>query len=67
MQRICAEELAGRCDLEVIDLYEHPTLAQGEQIVAIPTLIKRLPKPLRSSLAAWPTKEILVGLDLKPR
>jgi circadian clock protein KaiB len=65
---ICAEELAGQCDLEVIDLYEQPTLAQGEQIVAIPTLIKKLPAPLRRFIGSMADKEkILVGLDLQPR
>jgi circadian clock protein KaiB len=65
---ICAEELAGQCDLEVIDLYEQPTLAQGEQIVAVPTLIKKLPAPLRRFIGSMADKErILVGLDLQPR
>ena len=65
---ICAEELAGRCNLEVIDLYEHPTLAQGEQIVAVPTLIKELPLPLRRFIGSMADREkILVGLDLRPR
>ncbi len=64
---ICAHELAGRCDLEVIDLYEHPTLAKGEQIVAVPTLIKRLPKPLRRFIGTMANREkLLVGLDLRP-
>jgi len=68
VSEICAEELAGRCDLEVIDLYQHPTLAQGEQIVAVPTLIKKLPEPLRRFIGSMADKEkILVGLDLRPR
>ena len=68
VSEICAEELAGRCDLEVIDLYEHPTLAQGEQIVAVPTLIKKLPAPLRRFIGSMADKEkILVGLDLRPK
>jgi len=63
---ICAHELAGRCDLEVIDLYKHPTLAKGEQIVAVPTLIKKLPKPLRRFIGTMADKEkLLVGLDLR--
>jgi circadian clock protein KaiB len=65
---ICAEHLAGRCDLEVIDLYKRPTLAKGEQIVAIPTLIKKLPLPLRRFIGSMVDKEkLLVGLDLIPR
>jgi len=65
---ICANELAGRCDLEVIDLYEHPALAKGEQIVAIPTLIKQQPKPLRRFIGTMADRErLLVGLDLRPR
>ncbi len=68
VSEICAQELAGRCDLEVIDLYQHPALAQGEQIVAVPTLIKKLPLPLRRFIGSMADKEkILVGLDLKPR
>ncbi len=65
---ICEEELAGRCDLEVIDLYKHPALARGEQIVAIPTLIKKLPLPLRRLIGSLADKEkVLVGLDLRPQ
>ncbi len=68
MAAICAEELKGRCDLEVIDLNEQPTLAKGEQIVAIPTLIKKLPLPLRRFIGSLADKErLLVGLDLRPR
>ena len=68
VSEICEEELAGRCELEVIDLYEQPTLAQGEQIVAVPTLIKKLPAPLRQFIGSMADKEkILVGLDLQPR
>ena len=68
VSEICEKELAGRCELEVIDLYEQPTLAQGEQIVAVPTLIKELPLPLRKFIGSIADKEkILVGLDLRPR
>jgi circadian clock protein KaiB len=52
----------------VIDLYQQPTLAKGEQIIAVPTLIKRLPAPLRKIIGSMVDKErLLVGLDLKPR
>lgn len=65
---ICEEHLSGRCDLQVIDLYQQPVLAKGEQIVAVPTLIKKLPSPLRKLIGSMADKEkILVGLDLKPR
>jgi circadian clock protein KaiB len=65
---ICEENLAGRYDLEVIDLYQRPTLAKGEQIIAAPTLIKKLPLPLRKFIGSMADKErILVGLDLRPK
>jgi circadian clock protein KaiB len=65
---ICEESLAGRYDLEVIDLYQHPVLARGEQIIAAPTLIKQLPQPLRRFIGSMADKErILVGLDLRPK
>jgi circadian clock protein KaiB len=65
---ICEEHLAGRYDLEVIDLYQQPTLAKGEQIIAAPTLIKKLPQPLRRFIGSMADKEkILVGLDLRPK
>lgn len=65
---VCEENLADRYDLEVIDLYQHPTLAKGEQIIAAPTLIKKLPLPLRKFIGNMADKErILVGLDLRPR
>ncbi len=65
---ICEEHLAGRYDLEVIDLYQQPTLAKGEQIIAAPTLIKQLPAPLRKIIGSMVDKEkLLIGLDLIPR
>jgi circadian clock protein KaiB len=65
---ICEEHLAGRYELEVIDIYQQPTLAKGEQIIAVPTLIKRLPAPLRKFIGSMADKEkILVGLDLRPK
>jgi circadian clock protein KaiB len=65
---ICEEHLAGRCDLEVIDLYQNPVLAKGEQIIAAPTLIKKLPLPLRKIIGNMADKEkILVGLDLRSK
>ena len=65
---ICEEHLAGRYDLEVIDIYQQPVLAKGEQIIAAPTLIKKLPLPLRKFIGSMADKErILVGLDLRPK
>jgi circadian clock protein KaiB len=67
IKKICEEHLKGRCDLEVIDIYQQPTLAKGEQIVAVPTLVKKLPPPLRKFIGGMADMErILVGLDLKP-
>ena len=67
IKKICEEHLKGRYDLEVIDIYQQPTLAKGEQIIAAPTLVKRLPPPLRRFIGSMADMErILVGLDLKP-
>jgi len=68
VKKICEEYLAGRYELEVIDIYQQPKLAKGEQIVAAPTLIKKLPLPLRKLIGDMSdTDKFLVGLDLKPR
>lgn len=65
---ICEENLHGRYDLEIIDIYQQPTLAKGEQIIAAPTLIKKLPSPLRRFIGDLANKDrILVGLDLRPK
>lgn len=65
MQKICAEVLHGRYTLQVIDLYQQPQLAEGEQIVALPAVIKRLPVPLRMVIGDMSdTERVLVGLDL---
>ncbi len=65
---ICEEHLAGRYDLQVIDIYQQPVLDKGEQIIAAPTLIKKLPLPLRKLIGSMAGKEkILVGLDLRPK
>src|SRR5512146_1048922 len=66
--QICEEHLKDRYELEVIDIYQQPTLAKGEQIIAAPTLIKKLPTPLRRFIGNLSDKDrILVGLDLKPK
>jgi circadian clock protein KaiB len=66
IKKICEEHLNGRYDLQVIDIYQQPTLAKGEQIIAAPTLIKRLPLPLRKFIGDMSnTEKILLGLDLR--
>jgi circadian clock protein KaiB len=68
IKQICDEHLKGRCDLEVIDIYQQPVLAKGEQIIAVPTLIKKLPPPLRRFIGNLADSErILFGLDLQSR
>ena len=68
VRQICDEYLHGRYELEVIDLYQQPTLAEGEQIIAAPTLIKRLPLPLRRIIGDMSKSErLLVGLDLQKK
>ena len=63
---LCEEYLEGRYDLRVIDIYQQPTLARGEQIIAAPTLIRKLPLPLRRLIGDMAsTEKILVGLDLR--
>ncbi len=67
LKRICEEHLKGRYRLEVIDVYQQPVLAKGEQILAAPTLIKYLPTPLRKFIGDMSdTDRILLGLDLRP-
>jgi circadian clock protein KaiB len=66
LKRICEEYLEGRYELEVIDLYQMPTLAKDEQIIAAPTLIKKLPLPFRRIIGDMSNVEkVLMGLDLK--
>jgi circadian clock protein KaiB len=66
IKKICEEYLKGRYELEVIDLYQNPTLAKGEQIIAAPTLIKRLPLPLHRIIGDLSAVDrVLVGLDLR--
>lgn len=68
IQRMCREHLKDRYDLEVIDITHHPTLARAEQIVAVPTLIKRLPAPLRRLVGDMSDlNKVLLGLDLRVR
>ena len=65
LQAICDEYLAGRYDLEVIDIYQQPVLTRGEQIIAAPTLIKKLPLPMRRMIGDMSNRDrVLLGLDL---
>ncbi len=66
IRAICEMHLEGHYDLEVVDISQHPTLAEGEQIIAAPTLIKKLPLPLRRFIGDMSeTDRILIGLDLR--
>ena len=66
IRKICEEHLEGRYDLEVLDISQHPTLANNQQIIAAPTLIKQLPLPLRRFIGDMSqTERILIGLDLR--
>jgi circadian clock protein KaiB len=66
IRKICEAHLEGRYDLEIVDIAQHPTLAEGEQIIAAPTLIKMLPLPLRRFIGDMShTERILLGLDLR--
>ena len=67
LQAICDQYLSGRYDLEVIDIYQQPVLTKGEQIIAAPTLIKKLPLPMRRIIGDMSNHErVLLGLDLVP-
>lgn len=68
LKRICEEHLAGQYHIEVIDLLEQPQLARGDQIIALPTLVRKLPVPIRKIIGDLSnTERVLVGLDLRPR
>jgi len=67
LKKICEEHLKGRYTIEVIDLVVNPDLARGDQILAIPTLVRRLPEPIRKIIGSLSdTERVLVGLDLRP-
>ena len=67
LKRICDEHLAGQFEIEVIDLIENPRLARDDQIVAIPTLVRKLPEPIRKIIGDLSdTERTLVGLQLRP-
>ncbi len=68
LKKICEEHLAGKYSIEVIDLLEQPQLARGDQIFALPTLVRKLPLPVRKIIGDLSnTERVLVGLDLRPR
>ena len=68
LKRVCEQHLAGRYQIEVIDLLQNPKLAAGDQILAIPTLVRRLPAPLKRIIGNLSNPEkVLVGLDIRPR
>ena len=67
LKNICESNLKGRYRIEVIDLLEQPNLAKGDQILAIPTLVRKLPVPVRKIIGDLSdTERVLVGLDLRP-
>jgi circadian clock protein KaiB len=67
LKNLCEEHLAGRYEIEVIDLVEHPSLARSDDILAIPTLVRRLPEPLRKIIGDLSnTESVLIGLRLEP-
>ncbi len=68
LKKLCAEHLVGRkYSIEIVDLLKNPTLAKGDQILAIPTLVRKLPEPMRKIIGDLSnTERVLVGLDLRP-
>jgi circadian clock protein KaiB len=67
LRRICREHLEGRYSIEVIDLLDHPQLGEGDQILALPTLVRRLPEPIKQIVGDLSNDaKVLVGLDIKP-
>ena len=67
LKTICEEHLAGRYEIEVIDLLEHPGLARGDEIIAVPTLVRHLPEPITKIIGDLSdTERVLVGLQLFP-
>ncbi len=68
LKKICEEHLKGKYQIQVIDLLQNPQLARGDQIFAVPTLVRRLPVPVRKIIGDLSnTERVLVGLDLRPR
>ncbi len=68
LKKYCEEHLKGQYTIEVIDLLEKPQLAEGDQILAIPTLVKKVPEPVRKIIGDLSNEEkVLVGLDIRPK
>lgn len=68
LKKVCEEHVAGKYKIEVIDLIKNPQLAQGDQILAIPTLVRKLPEPVRKIIGDLSnTERVLVGLQLRPQ
>jgi circadian clock protein KaiB len=68
LERLCEEHLAGNYHIKVIDLMKNPQLAKGDQILAVPTVVRNLPSPIRKVIGNLSnTERVLVGLDLRPR
>ena len=66
VQKLCEEHLAGCHELKVVDIYQQPNLAKGEQIIAIPTLVRKLPEPIKKIIGNLAnTERVLVGLDIR--
>ena len=67
LKKICDEHLAGKYHIEIVDLLKNPTLARGDQILAIPTLVRQLPPPVKKLIGDLAnTERVLIGLDIKP-
>lgn len=67
LKKICEEHLAGRYRIEIVDLLKNPRLAKGDQIIAVPTLVRQLPPPVKKIIGDLAnTERVLVGLDVKP-
>jgi circadian clock protein KaiB len=67
LKRLCESHLVGRYEIEVIDLLVHPTLAAGDQILAVPTLVRKFPEPIRKIIGDLSNEgKVLVGLDVQP-
>jgi len=67
LRKYCEEFLKGKYQIEVIDLLKHPQLAEGDQILAIPTLVRKVPEPIRKIIGDLSNQErVLVGLDIRP-
>jgi circadian clock protein KaiB len=67
LKKICEQHMPGKYEIEIVDLLEQPQLASGDQILAIPTLVRKLPEPIRKIIGDLSnTERVLVGLDLRP-